>query len=81
MCKVSNFFWVIALITITSCSKGPEVINLPDSPKATVTFEEKTATLVVKPTLTTIIGKYTKAHNPNSFGGNQDGISTNFSGI
>lgn len=63
MCKVSIFFWVIALITITSCSKGLE-INLPDSPKATVTFEEKTATLVVKPTLTQLLVNTPKPITP-----------------
>ncbi len=64
MGKVSNFFWVITLITITSCSKGPAVINQPENSKQTVIPEAKTATLVIKPTQTQLTINTSKPKTP-----------------
>ncbi len=57
MIKSSNLFWVIALLTLISCSNGPVVTNPTIDSKPTVALDEKTATLVVKPTQTQILVK------------------------
>jgi Raf kinase inhibitor-like YbhB/YbcL family protein len=64
MGKVSSYFWVIVLITITSCSKGPAVINQTENATPNVTLEEKTATLVVKPTQTQLSINTSKPKTP-----------------
>jgi Raf kinase inhibitor-like YbhB/YbcL family protein len=64
MGKVSNFFLGIALMAITSCSKGPAVMNQPENSKPAVTLEAKTATLVVKPTQTQLSINTSKPKTP-----------------
>jgi Raf kinase inhibitor-like YbhB/YbcL family protein len=64
MGKISNFFWVIALLIITSCSKGPAISNQPEKLTPAVTLEAKTATLVIKPTQTQLSINTSKPKTP-----------------
>jgi Raf kinase inhibitor-like YbhB/YbcL family protein len=64
MFKASTIFWVIALVSLTSCSNGPVVNNLPTGSKPTVTLEEKTSTFVVKPEPTQLATETSMPNKP-----------------